>query len=166
LSRLWPSRPGELHPEPLMDPSLSLSTHTARTTQRRLPPPIKTLEFLRWPVDPADPDAGDLLPSAEITPTPQYYGAVRSWLAHRCFRPRGATACAFSLNRANQVLKFGTEARIGFTLPQHRTAGPVNRFSAMLLPDQSAESGFDVVFELSMRHQQFACARLPNPHMT
>src|SRR5437764_9583462 len=27
-----PSRPGELHPEPLTDPCLSLSTHTARAT--------------------------------------------------------------------------------------------------------------------------------------
>jgi death-on-curing protein len=31
---LWerPSRPGEFHPEPLTDPCLSLSTHTARAT--------------------------------------------------------------------------------------------------------------------------------------
>ena len=58
-----PSRPGELHPEALTDPCLSLSTHTARATQRRLPPPIRTIEFLRSPVDPYDPDAGDLLPS-------------------------------------------------------------------------------------------------------
>jgi hypothetical protein len=27
-----PSRPGEFHPEPLTDPCLSLSTHTARAT--------------------------------------------------------------------------------------------------------------------------------------
>jgi hypothetical protein len=33
-----PSRPGELHPEPLTDPNLTLSRHPARATARRLPP--------------------------------------------------------------------------------------------------------------------------------
>jgi len=40
------------------------------------------------------------LPSTAITPLHQYYEAVRSWLTHRYFRPRGASACAFSLNSA------------------------------------------------------------------
>src|SRR5471030_336556 len=53
----------EFHPEPLTDPDLSLSTHPARATHLRLLPPIRTIEFLRFPVDPYDPDAGDLLPS-------------------------------------------------------------------------------------------------------
>ena len=34
------------------------------------------------------------------------------------------------------------------------------------LPRSVGRPGFDVVFELSMRHQWFAYARLPNPHMT
>jgi len=29
---LWPSRPGEFHPEPLTDPDLNLSIHPARAT--------------------------------------------------------------------------------------------------------------------------------------
>jgi hypothetical protein len=33
-----PSRPGELHPEPLTDPDLTLSRHPARAIARRLPP--------------------------------------------------------------------------------------------------------------------------------
>ncbi len=33
-----PSRPRELHPEPLTDPDLNLSIHTARAIARRLPP--------------------------------------------------------------------------------------------------------------------------------
>jgi hypothetical protein len=36
-----PSRPGELHPEPLTDPDVNLSIHPARATPRegcRLPP--------------------------------------------------------------------------------------------------------------------------------
>src|SRR5712671_2620600 len=35
-----PSRPGELHPEPLTDPDLILSHHPARATVRRLPPAV------------------------------------------------------------------------------------------------------------------------------
>src|SRR5215471_13140119 len=37
-----PSRPGELHPEPLTEPDVNLSIHPARATQRRLSPSIKT----------------------------------------------------------------------------------------------------------------------------
>src|ERR1017187_10496788 len=58
-----PSRPGEFHPEPLTDPCLSLSTHTAPVTYSRLLPSIKTIDLLRLPVDPYDPNADDLLPS-------------------------------------------------------------------------------------------------------
>ena len=35
-----PSRPGDLHPEPLTDPDLILSHHPARATLRRLPPSV------------------------------------------------------------------------------------------------------------------------------
>src|SRR5215831_15173524 len=35
-----PSRPGEFHPEPLTEPYVNLSIHTARVTARRLPPSI------------------------------------------------------------------------------------------------------------------------------
>ena len=37
---LLPSRPGELHPEPLTDPDLILSHHPARATVRRPPPSV------------------------------------------------------------------------------------------------------------------------------
>jgi len=43
-------------------------------------------------------------------------------LAHRYFRPRGASACAFSLAIASQFLKFRTKARNRFTPPVHRTS--------------------------------------------
>jgi catechol 2,3-dioxygenase-like lactoylglutathione lyase family enzyme len=35
-----PSRPWEFHPEPLTDPYVNLSIHTARATARRLPPSV------------------------------------------------------------------------------------------------------------------------------
>jgi hypothetical protein len=38
-----PSRPGDLHPEPLTDPDMTLSRHPARATTRRLPPSVE-----RW----------------------------------------------------------------------------------------------------------------------
>src|ERR1700730_9598486 len=41
LRQLWPSRPGEFHPEPLTDPDLTLSRHPARATARRLPPSVE-----------------------------------------------------------------------------------------------------------------------------
>src|SRR6516162_8334227 len=40
LPSTLPSRPGELHPEPLTDPDLILSHHPARATVRRLPPSV------------------------------------------------------------------------------------------------------------------------------
>src|SRR5215469_14726935 len=40
FSACVPSRPGELHPEPLTDPDLILSHHPARATVRRLPPSV------------------------------------------------------------------------------------------------------------------------------
>ena len=33
ISKSWPSRPGEFHPEPLTEPCLTVSCHTARATQ-------------------------------------------------------------------------------------------------------------------------------------
>jgi hypothetical protein len=45
-----PSRPGELHPEPLTEPDLNLSAYPARATLGRLPSSTD-VEFLRLPVD-------------------------------------------------------------------------------------------------------------------
>jgi len=41
--RLMPSRPREFHPEPLTDPYVNLSIHTAPAIARKLPPSIETL---------------------------------------------------------------------------------------------------------------------------
>src|SRR5262249_31148903 len=61
------------------------------------------------------------LRSMGITPFHHYYGAVRPSLAHRYSGPHGSSACTFSLNITNEVLKFRTEAQIGLTSPLHRT---------------------------------------------
>jgi hypothetical protein len=49
---LLPSRPGEFRPEPLTDPCLTVSGHTARATPGRLAPSAETIGFLLLPVDP------------------------------------------------------------------------------------------------------------------
>ena len=61
------------------------------------------------------------LRSTGITPLHHYYEAVRPWPAPWYFRPRGFSACTFSLDIAEQVLKFRTRARMRVTPPKHRT---------------------------------------------
>src|ERR1700751_3747204 len=50
---LLPSRPGEFRPEPLTDPCLTVSGHTARAPPGRLAPSAEAIRFLRVPVDPS-----------------------------------------------------------------------------------------------------------------
>ena len=106
-----PSRPRELHPEALTDPDVNLSIHPARATYKGC----------RLPSEPSSSSGCPLtltiqmrvtcsLPSTAITPLHPYYRAVRPSLPHRYFQPRGSAACAFSLYRANQVLKFHNES--------------------------------------------------------
>ena len=57
-------------------------------------------EFLRLPVDSIPTWVTCPLRSAGITLLPRYYETVRPGPADQYFRPRGASACAFSLNTA------------------------------------------------------------------
>src|SRR5271167_1994339 len=93
-----PSRPGELHPEPLTEPDVRLSPHTARATRRRLPPSADIARFLRFLVDlPTPPRVTRPLRSTPITGTsallrsgpPQFPASVLS--------PRGVGRLCFSL---------------------------------------------------------------------
>jgi hypothetical protein len=59
-----PSRPGEFRPEPLTDPCLTVSGHTARVTRGRLAPSAETIGFLLLPVDPCRSRLGDPPPFA------------------------------------------------------------------------------------------------------
>src|SRR5216683_7368274 len=60
---LLPSRPGEFRPEPLTDPCLTVSGHTARATRGRPAPSAETIGFLLLPVDPCRSRLGDPPPS-------------------------------------------------------------------------------------------------------
>ena len=56
-----------------------------------------------------------------VAPSHRYYEMVRPSPTHWYFRPRGATAWAFSLGTTGKVLTFHTGAQIGVTPPVHRT---------------------------------------------
>jgi hypothetical protein len=117
-----PSSPEEFHPEALTEPCLTVSGHTARAIPGELPPSVVISRFLPSPVDQVNHDTNGLPPSLRGRyPLHRYYGAVRPCPAFRYFRPRGSTACTFSLGTAEQVLKFRTRAQIGVTPPVPRT---------------------------------------------
>jgi hypothetical protein len=66
---LVPSRPGEFHPEPLTDPYVNLSIHTARVIARRLPPSAEPSGSSRFdPVGPSSTSMTCPLCSTGITP--------------------------------------------------------------------------------------------------
>src|SRR5712672_863477 len=70
-----PSRPGEFHPEPLTDPYVNLSIHTARVIARRLPPSAEISGSSRFdPVGPSSTAMTRPLCSTGITPLRRYYG--------------------------------------------------------------------------------------------
>ena len=96
-----PSRPGEFHPEPLTDPYVNFSIHTARAIARRLPPSAEISGSSRFdPVGPSSTAMTRPLRSTGITPLHHYYGAVRPSPAHRYFRPRGwSRLCLFPWHR-------------------------------------------------------------------
>jgi hypothetical protein len=78
-------------------------------------------EFFLFPVDSIPAWVTCSLRSTGITPFRHYYGAVRAWSAHRYIQPRGASACAFSLNITEPVLKFRPKAPIRVMPAEHRT---------------------------------------------
>src|SRR6266496_5043148 len=118
-STRMPSRPGELHPEPLTEPDLTLSRHPARAIARRLPPSIehRAPPVAGWP---APMTMACSLRSTGITPLLSYYEAVRPSPAHRYFGLAVGAACAFSLTIASQVLTFHTKAWSSFAPPTRR----------------------------------------------
>ena len=84
----------------------------------RLPLSVRLLPL---PVDPIPTAMTCSFRSAAITPLHRYCEAVRPSPVHRYFRPRGFSACAFSLGITGQVLKFRRKARMRVTPPLHRT---------------------------------------------
>src|SRR6516164_7823440 len=97
----------------LLRPGLSCFVASARSGYANRP---KTGNWRYGDLHPARLSA---LSAAPITPLPRYCEAVRPWPAHRYFRPRGFSACTFSLYITRQVLKFRKRARMRVTPPLH-----------------------------------------------
>ena len=117
-----PSSPGGFHPEALTEPCVTVSSHTARAMHRRLPPAATTPRLLLSPVGPpVTARMAHPLGSTGIPPLHRSYEVVRPCSPDQDIRPRGATAWAFSLPTAAQVLKFRTRAKMRVTPPVHRT---------------------------------------------
>src|SRR5689334_2130592 len=113
-----PSRPGELHPEPLTEPDVSLSTPPARATLS-----AETRRFLLLPVDQTDLDAGGPPPSLH-----RHYPASTLLRGGPPLKERfgtfslaGPPLGPFPFPSPPQVLKFPTKARLRVTPPIHRT---------------------------------------------
>jgi len=114
-----PSRPGELHPEPLTDSGREPLDSSGSCPPEKAAAFRQTKEFLRCPVDSSTTWVTCLLRSTRVTSLPRYYEAVRPWPALRYFRPRGASTCAFSLPIASPVLKFRPKANVRVMPPIH-----------------------------------------------
>src|SRR5216683_6789811 len=163
-----PSRPGEFHPEPLTDPYVNLSIHTARVIARRLPPSAEPSGSSRFdPVGPCSTTMTCLLGSAGITPLQRYYEAVRPSPAHRYFRPRGWSRLhLFPWHRrpgSHVPYKSQIELRAAY-MPDAAWAVSVH------LPSLSREKGQPPVLTspnpLSTLLQRFACARLSQSYLS
>ena len=85
------------------------------------------------------------LRSPDITPVPHYYETVRPCSTDQYFRPRGASACAFSLSTAGRfsssVPEPGIESRHLYT--GHHMAN--KQVPAMLILEVLHTPSFDVV---------------------
>ena|GEM_PF-1792359 len=153
-----PSRPGEFHPEPLTDPDVNLSIHPARATPEKAAAFRQDKEFLRLPVDSIPTWVTCPLRSAGVTLLPRYYETVRPCPADQYFRPRGVSACAFSLGTAGRfsssVPEPGIESRHLCT--GHHMAS--KQVSAMLVP--GAEGPLRFRCRLLIRFDAFSVVHL------
>src|SRR5467141_4231617 len=163
-----PSRPGEFHPEPLTDPYVNLSIHTARVIARRLPPSAEISGSSRFdPVGPNSPAMTRPLCPTSITSLRRYYGAVRPSPAHRYFQPRGwSRLCFFPWHRrpgSHVPYQSLIELRAAY-MPDAAWAVSVHP------PSSSRKMGQPPVLTSSNRIstllQRFACARLSQSYLS
>ena len=96
----------------------------------------------------------------------RYYGLLRPCVPPRYSHPRGSSTWVSPLPSERQVPVFHTKAWFTFTpllcrMPPRQYAG-----FPWTYPGVVYASSFDIVFLFSTPHQWFACARLPEPHLT
>jgi len=103
-----PSRPGEFHPEPLTEPYVNLSIHTARATHRRLPSSADTRGLLRFPVGP--PISTRVTRPLSSIPIAGTSSLLRS-------SPPLSTALVLSASRFRRLCLFPWHQRTGSQVP-------------------------------------------------
>ena len=159
-----PSRPGELHPEPLTEPDVTLASYPARATQFL----SKRVGSSCSPVDQTDSDAGGPLPLLH-----RHYPAsplLRSG-------PSLAGASVLSASRGHRLSLFPSHRPQGSQVPyaspeeSHApytpdTAGPRGRLASCSSRDSATTPVLMSSFGSSMRLQRFVLTRLSPPHLT
>ena len=167
MHQLLPSRPGELHPEPLTEPDMTLSRHPARAIRERPAPFVQIYGFLLLPVDPIRIWMTHPLRSTPITGASTLLRGGPPLIAASVFLPRGFCRLRifpFHLRSSSQVpYERLNESRASYT-PD--TAWPVSK----LLPCSSQNREKTLVsmssHRVSMLPQRFICIRLSHPYLT
>src|SRR5262250_1338549 len=164
-----PSSPGELHPEALTKPCLSLSTHTARVIHEELPPFATISRFLLLPVDQHDRDANDLPPSLHghysasslLQGSPPLNSASvlsPSWFFH------------LWLFRLHRSLRFPRSVQLPhgkLRPPLVPDAAPsVSRYRRSLSHSSYKTAVLDIFYNVSTLHWWFPCGPLLACHLT
>src|SRR5215467_2730450 len=140
-----PSRPGEFHPEPLTEPYVNLSIHTARVTARRLPPSAEISGSSRF--DPVGPSSTAMTRPLCSTALPRFVATTGQSAPLRrigTFSLAVGAACALSLSIAGKVLTFRTRARLSFAPPTCRMPLGLYQASPKLIPEAGPAPGFDI----------------------
>ena len=164
------SRPGESHPQALLEPYVKLSLHTAPDAQ----PPTNTADR-PLPCPAAPPVTGWLWALAEqrspFGPVPlqnlqPYYEPLRPCAPHRYSGPCGFSRLDVSLcietTGSHVPYKSLIQLRAAY-MPDATRA--TSRIAPEFFPKESRAPGSDIILCVSTRHQRFAFARLPGPHL-
>ena len=164
-----PSSPGELHPEALTEPCLSLSTHTARVIHEELPPFATISRFLLLPVDQRDCDANDLPPSLH-----EHYSASSLLQGSPPLNSASVLSPSWFLHlwlfRLHRSLRFPRSVQLphGKLRPplMPDAAPPVGRYRRSLSRSSYKAAVLDIFYNVSTLHQWFLCSPLLACHLT
>src|SRR4029077_11727915 len=139
-----PSRPGELHPEPLTDPDLILSHHPARATVRRPPPSVRCA----CPPVAGCPDPTSVTRSLRSTGITPASSLLRS-------SPPLSGASVLSASRLEPLAPFPLASPVRFSRSVQEPGGASRRLHAgcrsgrirtspELIPREGLPHGFDI----------------------
>ena len=166
---LPPSRPGGFHPEPLTDPCVTVSRHTARAILNRAAalrrnqraPPVSSWPSLRSRRDGLPPSLhGHYSASSLLRGSPPLDAASvlsSSWLQPLVTSPFASTS---RFPRSTQPPLPGSAHLYAGCRSVRKQVPPE------LVPRSSNYRGFDIVSLFSTRKRWFPCGPLPGSHLT